>query len=189
MSYVVSVKPTVEPVVLSEAKSHMNIDALFTDDDTLITSLIVVAREFVEDYIRRALMTQTLVARHNGFPNCIKLERPNVKSVTSVQYIDTAGDLQTLATSVYDVDLYSTPNRITLAYGQTWPSTQTGVPNTVVITYVTGETTSANVPPTIRHAILMLIGHLYENREATSTLTIKDIPFSIVALLQHYKVY
>ena len=51
--------PAAEPITLSEAKSHIRVDTAF--DDTLITGYIKTAREWVEDYIDRALITQRLV--------------------------------------------------------------------------------------------------------------------------------
>ena len=34
---------------------------------------------------------------------------------------------------------------------------------------------------------LLLIGHWYENREATNTMTIKTVPFAVDCLFQPYK--
>lgn len=41
----------------------------------------------------------------------------------------------------------------------------------------------------ITQGCLLLIGHWYENREATSDLTIKNIPFAVDCLFQPYKWY
>lgn len=52
-------QPGIEPVSLTEAKQQCRVDSDITADDDLITSLIVVAREWVEDYSGRALIDQT----------------------------------------------------------------------------------------------------------------------------------
>ncbi len=189
MPYTVTVPPTEEPVSLEEVKDQLNITEDFTDDDGLLNGFIVAAREYVENYTRRALLTQTIAARYDCFPIYFQLERAPLQSITTIQYVDTAGNTQTLGSSNYDVDIYSTPPRVTPAYSKVWPSVRTGVPNTVIITYVAGYAEPTDIPTTIKHAILLLVGHLYENREGTSVLTIKDIPFGINTLLMPYRVY
>lgn len=48
----------------------------------------------------------------------------------------------------------------------------------------------ANVPRTVKNAMLLLIGHWYENREAAMTRTVsKDVEFSVDALLGIDRVY
>lgn len=48
--------PTAEPITLAEAKLHLRVDT--TDDDVLITDLIMSAREYAEDFQGRAFITQ-----------------------------------------------------------------------------------------------------------------------------------
>jgi hypothetical protein len=59
----------------------------------------------------------------------------------------------------------SEPARIRLADGQTWPSLQSDRINAIQITYVAGYASAYQVPAGIRHAIKLLAGDLYENRE------------------------
>lgn len=188
MSVVVSSAPATEPVTLIEAKAHLYVDT--SNDDTLITTMISTARIYVENYTRRSLITQTLVARYDRFPSLFQLEKPPLQSVTSIAYLDPAGDSQTVSSGDYDVDIYSTPPRVTEAYGTTWPSTRVDVPNVVTVTYVAGYGAAAAVPETLKHAVLMLIGHWYENREATSQqINVSDIPMSVDSLIRPYVVY
>lgn len=49
--------PAAEPVTLADAKTHMRVDT--TLDDAYITLLITAARQFVENWTRRALIYQT----------------------------------------------------------------------------------------------------------------------------------
>jgi uncharacterized phiE125 gp8 family phage protein len=58
--------PSVEPVSLAEAKLHLRVD--ITDDDTLITGLIISARQRAEVITRRALCTQTWKLVLDQFP-------------------------------------------------------------------------------------------------------------------------
>lgn len=41
----------------------------------------------------------------------------------------------------------------------------------------------------IEQAILLLVGHMYNHRESSSELTIKEVPLAYQYLLQYYKNY
>lgn len=43
--------------------------------------------------------------------------------------------------------------------------------------------------PTARHAVLLLIGHLYNNRESTTSLNIKELPIGYDYLIGLFKFY
>ena len=58
--------PSVEPISLAEAKLHLRVD--ITDDDTLITGLIISARQRAETITRRSLCTQTWKLVLDQFP-------------------------------------------------------------------------------------------------------------------------
>lgn len=156
--------PVTEPVSSTEAKLHLKIDS-DTTDDNLITALITAAREAAENYIGRALISQTWEAYFNGFPDEITLRPGNLSSITSITYIDGDGVTQTLSTSVYEADTYSNPGKACLKYSKSWPTVR-DIQNSVCVTYVCGYGAAANVPGAIKAAILLIIGHLYEHRES-----------------------
>ncbi len=58
--------PTVEPLSLVEAKSHLRVD--ITDDDALITSLVTAARQYAEQITRRAFIAQRWTSALDTFP-------------------------------------------------------------------------------------------------------------------------
>ena len=74
--------PASEPLALADAKAHCRVD--HTDDDALITALIVAAREQAEHETGRALVTQTWELVHDAFPEAFVLRKPPVASVTSI---------------------------------------------------------------------------------------------------------
>ena len=173
--------PAEEPVTVTEAKAHLRVDD--TNSDTLITSLIVAAREYAETFTRRALITQTWDWIADGFPGTIVLPLPRLVSVTSITYIDSDGNSQTLAASTYTVDTDSEPGRIVPAFGKSWPVTR-AVFNAVTVRFVAGYGAAAAVPQTIKQAMLLLIGHWYDHREAVAhAQTVVEVPMAVDTLL------
>lgn len=159
--------PAVEPVTLAEAKAHIRVDT--STDDTLIAGYITTAREWTEDYLDRALVTQRLVMRLDTFPAEIELPRPPmVASGTATAVIITfvtgeAGGTATLSDSSYRVDRDSTPGIIRNLYGGTWPSHLIDK-NSVSVTWFAGYGAAADVPQRVKSAILMAVHELYEKR-------------------------
>jgi len=159
--------PTVEPVTLSEAKAHCRVD---TDaDNALIQGYITTAREWVEDYIDRALVTQQLVMKLDAFPAEIELPRPpmiasgTATAVTITYVTDEAGGTATLSASEYRVDRDSTPGAIRTLYAGSWPSHLIDQ-NSVTVSWWAGYGDSASVPQRVKSAILMCVHELYEKR-------------------------
>ena len=177
-----------EPVTLSEVKAHLRVDSIL--DDTLITSLITVAREYIENFTKRALATQTLELILDSFPNAEYIDLPlsPLQSVTSVKYKDSSGNETTLGSSGYIVNTDFLPGKIILAYGCSWPTFTPYPTGAIRIKYVAGHETNNPVPISIKQAMLLLIGHLYENREATNIKELKEVPFAVNALLYPYKI-
>lgn len=173
--------PAAEPVTLAEAKAHCRVD--YSDDDSLIESLISAARLWVEAYTRRRLITQTVQVRRGGLGGGVLLPVAPVQSVTSIEYLDTANVLQTLAADQYRLDLSVQPTRIVPAYLVTWPTVLCDV-DTVRVTLVVGYGDASDVPQDIRTAIKMMVAHWYEHREAVVTgATTADLPMAVGALL------
>lgn len=187
MSLVVLTGPSEEPITLSDVKDHLRI----TDDDSqdiLLTGYITAAREQVEDYLKRALITQTIEEYFDyGFPNVFYLERNSVLSVTSITYTDGAGSTQTVSSSDYVLDNKSQQARVYPTYGSSWPSPRSER-NAVKITYQAGYGGRNDVPNSIKNALLLLVGSYDRNREATAPVQLHEIPFGIKSLLSSYRV-
>lgn len=186
--------PAVEPVTLNEAKAHMRVDG--TDEDSLIEQLIKVARRWCEKYQRRAYITQTWELWLDGWPqdaagnssDYIYIPRPPLQSVSSVKYYDTDDVEYTLDGADYFVDDKSEPGRIVLAYGKSWPSTTLRPANGICVTFVTGYgNTGDDVPGEVKQAILLLVAHWFEHREAvqigSGRSISREVEFAVRALL------
>lgn len=192
MSVQVSVAPTHEPVSLEDARTHLRITD--TASDAEIQRLIKAARNHVQNLCGRKLITQTLVQRLDKWPSNNKdllLDSPPVQSVTSVKYLDTNGDQQTWSADDYTVDIYATPARLRPVYGEMWPTIR-ATNNTIEITYIVGYGEDpGDVPADLVHAMLLLIGGLYEYQESISDQDLRDLPGlgSINALLSEYRIW
>lgn len=164
MSWVVSTLPSVEPITLEEAKLHLRVTQ--AADDMLITALIAAARVHVEQVCEHALMAQVWTMRADRFEG-LTLPGGNVRSVTSISYLDSAGASQTLPLNQVVIDTTRVPARVTLAANQSW-AVVAAQANAVSVVYEVGYSDAAAVPAPIKAAMLLIIGDLYENREAQS---------------------
>jgi uncharacterized phiE125 gp8 family phage protein len=159
--------PVVEPVSLADAKAHCRVDA--SADDALIQGYITTAREWVEDYIDRALVTQQLVMKLDAFPAEIELPRPpmiasgTATAVTITYVTGEAGGTATLSASEYRIDRDSTPGAIRTLYAGSWPSHLIDQ-NAVTVTWWAGYGDPTTVPQRVKSAILMCVHELYEKR-------------------------
>lgn len=183
-----------EPVSRQEAKLHCRVIADVADvtanpEDTAFDAWIIAAREFAEHYTGRAFAPQTLEMGLSCFPassdEAIDLDMPPVAAITSVKYTDNAGVEQTIPGSSYALSTYGDSRRLAPTYNTYWPTTQ-DVPDAVRIRYVTGY---ATLPKAAKAALLLLIGHLYENRQAVSTLSMDEIPMGARSLLDTIKIW
>lgn len=161
------VAPSVEPVTVSEAKSHLRVD--ISTDDTLIGTMITTAREWVEDYIDRALVAQQLTMRLDSFPPEIELPRPpmiasgTATAVTITYTENSSGATATLVASQYRVDRDSSPGVVRTLYNGAWPSHLLDT-NSISVTWWAGYGVAASVPQRVKSAILMCVHELYEKR-------------------------
>lgn len=180
------VAPPITAVSLAEAKDHLRVDG--TDDDAYITTLINVATEAVQNYTRLQLMDATFQMFLDSFPACIDLYISPVKDITHVKYYDADNVLQTLSADDYDVDYKDSPGKIYPAANKSWPTIYNRK-NAVEIQFNAGETLAANVPDAIKQAMLLIIGHYYENRlDVVNTLN-RELPKGSEYLLNPYKVF
>ena len=177
--------PTEEPVTLEEAKTHLRVH--HTDEDSYIEGLIKAATRHTEKVLGKSLMTRTYRLTLDAFSDAIELPRGPVQSVTSVQYVDADGKTQAIASGNYTVDLTSARQWIVRNSGFSWPSTIDAV-NAVSVTYVAGHDELPAELEDLRHALLLLVGHWFFQREAVNVgSTVTEVPLAYDALIQPYR--
>jgi uncharacterized phiE125 gp8 family phage protein len=174
--------PADDPVSLAEAKAQCRVD--HDDEDAVILGYVRAAAEWVEVNTERQILTATYRLKLPDF--CwwsLELPYPPLRSVGSVQYLDAAGVLRTLASSAYDVVTSCMPGRLQLADGQTWPADVKTHPEAVRVTYECGYGGTDATPRRVKQAILLLVGHWYERREAVSEVALASVPMGVDSLL------
>lgn len=197
-SFKVTTGPASEPITLSEAKAHLRVE--FDDDDTLITALIAAARDYAERYTHRALLTQTITQVLPCFPyyeyrnqnRAIRLFRPPLATLKTIKYYDSDNTLQTLydadaaPTPITDTAIVNTikePPEVTPAFNTDWPTTANRE-KAVELVYVAGWSAAGQVPQSIKAAMLLLVGEMYERRENF----VKQLPTAAEHLLNMWQV-
>lgn len=191
-------QPTYQPVTLRQAHKHLR---LFTEygkhpDDDLIEVYIGAATGAAEDYLQRYLSQRQLRLKRDDFPTenmdgvtIITLPVYPVLSVDSITYVDPEGNTQTL--TGYEVDSASVPARIRVVEP---PDVKEGLSNlTINVTVGYGSNTSPPsadlIPSVIKHAILMMVGQMYEHRENVVVGTIAtELPKTFEYLLHPHRV-
>lgn len=169
-------------MTLAEAKRHLRV--FHDDDDADITSMIAAAEASIEgpSGIGIALLSQTWRLSLDHFPCEIIVPLGPVTAVTSVAYRDDAGVEQSVSGPRYDLD--QQPLRIWPARDTSWPSVARE-PGAVKVTFVCGHQA---LPQDLRWALLLLVGHFYENREAVADGGLSELPLGVASILEHYRV-
>lgn len=212
-AFKMTVAPAAEPVLLADAKAQARIDT--TVDDTLVTNLIIGARQWVERYTGRALITQTWQLWMDLWPaatenwwdgvrdgpvtgldqiSSISLPRAPLQSVNSVQYFDNTDVATVWPSSNYFVDTVREPGRLALRMGATWP-VPSRLTNSIMVEYVCGYGADGTyVPEQIKTAIRQLVAHWYTHRGEVQTVSggrlgpISSVPLVIQGLLDPYRI-
>ena len=199
-----------EPVTLDDIKQHLVLDADITDEDARLASMITAARRACEKRMNRSVIGSTRTLVLDAFPS----QRPNqrtwpflaamqvetllpdqaeivlpggtVASYT-IAYYDPSGTLQTLGADKANANLAQTPAIIRPA--TYWPQTALR-PDAVQVSY----TISAMEPDDlemVRHAIRLLLGHWYANREAVMDTrgTAVELPMQVTWLLEPLRIW
>jgi uncharacterized phiE125 gp8 family phage protein len=191
------VAPTAEPLSIEVVKQHLRLGGdpeEYDDFEAQVLPLYVAAaRRHAENVTGLYLTDAVYELRLSGFPQTISFPGSPVAAVESIAYTDTDGSIQTLSTSVYVLDDHPYRPQLVLGYLEEWPAVRSA-PGAVVIRY-RGPYGSPDdsparqlVPEGIRAAMLLLIGHWYENREVVKIGNITStLDFSVSVLLGPYR--
>lgn len=180
--------PETAPVTLAEARAHCRVDS--DVDDPLLSALILAAVSHLDGWsgvLGRCLISQTWRQTFDAF-GVLGLPFPT-ETVTAISYVDPAGSVQMLAPTAYVLRHVPGGSCVEPAPGSAWPLADSGAEG-VAVTFVAGYGPAASdVPAAIRQAILLLVGHWYENREGAVLGTVAtELPLAVSALIGSYRV-
>jgi uncharacterized phiE125 gp8 family phage protein len=166
------------PLTLDNIKSELKVET--SDDDALLTSLVTRAIRIVEDMTHVCLRPVDVTISRESLTDFLIPLAP-LRSVAAVKYIqDSDGTEVTLsADSWYATDVDSPFTRI--RFRGSLPRDVR--PGTVKVYLSVGSDT---LPDGLVPAIVGLVGHLYNNPEATAPIALQDVPLSFRALIQLY---
>jgi uncharacterized phiE125 gp8 family phage protein len=179
-----------EPVTLDEMKRYLRVDSV--EDNDLISSMILAARSFVEEFTHRALMSQTIQLVYDNVGASIEIPRPPLREIKRIETIDDNGTKTDVDSASYVVDASGTPGRVFLKSGRSWPSHR-GCTSFLITAIVGYGENPADVPAAIREAIKKLVAEMYENRGAADVLLgthpLTNQQQLIMAMVQPYRIY
>jgi len=187
---------TTEPVSLVTARLQCKVDAEGSPpthvDDPLLELFTTAAREWVEAYLGAIVAPTTVQTELDDFPSDdgdLTLESGPVLDVQSITYTDDNGDPQTVDEATYTLDTRTEPAVLRLLDGESWPTDVGTVNAGIKVNYVVGYSGDADspmiapLPKSIKVAILLILAHLYRNRENSTVVSLQTIPFGATALL------
>lgn len=197
------VEPDAEPIDIDECRSHLeslpygdtDVDLL---DDTMITGWLAAAREYCEQFLGLSLSRRVLEVALDRFPNetdddtdAVELPFGPVLEVLSVSVGDSSSGSSsdtTLAPDDYLLDDYSSPHRLLPSVA--WPAASGKL--AVRIRYLAGFGVDSDggieLPWVARAAMLLVLGHLYANREESTEKAMATLPLGAEALLRPFRV-
>ena len=183
----VKTKPSGQYVItLPQAKDQLNIETAFTGKDTMLTAIVGVATDYIENHTCRYLIEQTLECLCESWLEVVgDLPFGYFQSVSSIVYVDVDGTSQTVSASDYYVSGAGTDNgRIEFKDGFTYPDLYEYGKNPITITIVIGYPKTAggdyqaNIPEPIKFAGRLYVEHLYDSA---------DVERAVFALLAPYR--
>lgn len=163
--------PAAEPLTLSETKEFLRVP--HNDDDARIADIIITARTLAEQWLKRALVTQTWKLI---FEDCLdsgaRLPMGPVQSITSLTAIDAGGNAQLIDPSMYALSA----NSETLALLNSIFSTR------IELVYVTGYGTASQLPKPIKLGMLQHVSAIYDGQASLA-----PIPDSVLQFYMPFK--
>lgn len=194
--YAVKLKtaPANKLITLAEAKEALNIVA--TDEDTFLQMAIDAAISMVdgpESKTGKCMISQTweftVPCPWDSIDGSNRLYLPAVPltSVDAITYIDSDGANQTdIVSNYWDVKPGNDWAYLEPRAGFSWPSNLAARDDAFKVELTAGYGTNAvDCPANVRNAVNLIIGHLYEHREAvvSSGAVPKELPLGVEALL------
>lgn len=165
---------------LTEAELKAQIRKTTDDEDDLIVSYGVAAREWCEEYTGHILAQREVEDTYGEWGEYLTLYHQPITvddptPTLTVEYTDDEGDfIEYEARVIRD---FKYPWTIHPPYGFSFPSL--GGPATIKVTYTAGYATAADVPEIFKQAIRLLVTSMYVNRGTLDEETERAVRFML----------
>lgn len=192
MGFSILTPSTTLVVPTSEVRDHVRGS---TADNTWLTGASLAAQRWCENYTARSLFNQTFRETYTSFPKSGRFtlaRQPGVSStLLAISYLKAGGSTWTAYGSSNWRLHMDEPSAVVLKYNKSWPSATYETGEAIRLQFVAGygsSTGGAVIPPEFKHAIKLLTGHWYENREAVVVGTVQTkVKQTVDSLLWMYK--
>lgn len=187
----VLVTPPAAPVV-STAAAKAQCRVVHDDDDDLIAGLVAAAVDHLDGYtgiLGRCLVTQNWRVAASGWSRVIRLPFPLCSNVV-VKYSDADDVEQTVSDTLYQVYDDASSSVVWFREAFTDPTVYDDRVDPIRVTFDAGYGDADAVPDAIKHAILLLVGHWYENREEViigQGVDVRQLPVAFSTLVAPYR--
>lgn len=181
------ITPPTEPVVVTaDMKDHLSVD--FDTDNELITGYVQAATDHLDGYagiLGRCLVAQDWQMKLEDWPiHALRLPFPDV-SVAEITYLDADGAEQSVPDDEFELIETALGTEIRFKDRFSAPSVSDDTDQAITVTFTAGYGDVSDVPAPIKAAIMLLVAHWYEHREASGKADV--VPFGVTVLTAPYR--
>lgn len=172
-SCVLLTPPLVEPVSLGEVRAQLRLTADQTEDDTFLLGAVATARRLIERRLGVSLVATRYRATWAAGAKLLELPNPPLlQDADHPLQVHVGGELLEAGEFTADADLRPAELELDIP-----------ADGICTVTYWAGVAPGAGIAPQLRSALLLYVGHLYANREATSGDVPGEVPMAFETLL------
>jgi len=175
----------------AEIRTHLRIAT--TDEDTYLDSLALAAKYTIENYCNIIIGDTAIIQYATSWCDTTELYHSPVKNsgeatITKIRYYDSSNTLILESLTDYKFDEYSSPLRLGLTPGYSYPAIANRL-KAIEISYSVGYDNATSAPESLKQAALILCGNWYENRqEIIVGRSVGSIPMTARYLMNPYRV-
>lgn len=189
------------PLPLASVKKALRIDHAFEDD--VVERKFRAAVEFVEERTGRILRPSTYEVRLGAWPtdDGVRLNVHPIRDVVGVTYLGDAGvDPVDVPADDFDWRRLEDAGELYFFSSWSWPTLSSSSREPIVVTLEAGYDSPAAgepvgdadeyvLPSRVEELLLLLAGHWFKNREATTSGDLADVPYSAGLLLKELRIF